>query len=243
MLKFLSYLLLFALIFGGLALGALQLPFSKNFVSGEIINAFNEQYNGSVAIGSMEGFIPFKTQLNDVRFYPGVSSNSTSNYSQTPLSVEEIFISIDIWQLIRGNINITELDLRSPDLILHREESGLTIVNLFTRSSPSEPSGQAGNFIKNFSIFAPQISLLNGQVVVDKSVNTITDYSLPDSLILTNLDASFFVESLDMQQFIEVNSFTAQTNVEDFNDISMNGQLFTNGVSLELNRLDRKSVV
>jgi len=238
LLKFLSYLLLFALIFGGLALGALQLPVSKNYVSGQIINAFNDQYNGSVAIRSMEGFIPFQTQLNDVQFYPAASSDSTRGDSQIPFSVEEIFISIDIWQLIRGNINITELDLRSPDLTLHRDESGLTVVNLFTRSSPSETSGQAGNFIKNFSIFAPKISLLNGQVLIDKSVNTISDYSLPDSLKLTNLDASFFVESLDMQQFIEINSFTTQTNVEDFNDISLNGQLFTNGISLELNRFN-----
>ena len=93
MLKFLSYLLLFALIFGGLALGALQLPVSKNYVSGQIINAFNDQYTGSVAIGSMEGFIPFQTQLNDVQFYPAASSDSTRNDSQIPFSVEEIFIS------------------------------------------------------------------------------------------------------------------------------------------------------
>ena len=127
----------------------------------------------------------------------------------SPLSVEELFISIDIWQLITGNINITELDLRSPDLILQRDESGLTLFNLFTRSSPSEHSGQSRQILLTTFPFLPLKFLLLMARVKSIICNTITDFHLPDSLLVTNLDASFFVESLELQQFIEIKSFTA----------------------------------
>jgi len=236
LLKFLSYLLLVLLLVSGLLLGALQLPVSKSYITGQIVNAFDNQYNGRATIGSMQGFIPFRTQLNDVQFFPANSADNTDRDVQ--LSVDELFISIDIWQLVTGNINITELDLRSPDMELRRDESGLTIIDLFTRSTPADTSERAGNFITSFSIFAPQISMTNGRVKVDSSVYTITDYALPDSLLLTNLNALFFVESLEMQQFIDIISFTASTNIDDVRDLSLKAQLFTNGESLELNRLD-----
>ena len=238
LLKFLSYFLFTLLLLAGIALVALQLPVSKNYLTGQIVNAFDNQYSGSVTIGSMQGFIPFRTQLNNVHFFAADDTDPSETVRKHPLSVEELFISIDVWQLVRGNINITELDLRSPDLILHREESGLSVVNLFTRVSSSEATGQTGNFITDFSIFAPQILMTDGRVLVDPSVNTITEFTLPDSLLLTNLNASFFVESLESQQFIEISSFTANSNVDDFNGISLNAQLFTNGESLELNGLD-----
>jgi hypothetical protein len=241
LLKFLSYLLLTVLLISALALGVLQLPVSKSYISGQFVNAFNDQYAGDVTIGSLEGFIPFRTQLNDVDFFLPDSSGSLSNAPEKPLSVDELFLSLDVWQLIRGNISITELDLRSPDLFLERNETGVNIVSIFTRLSPSENSGQASNFITNFSIFAPQISIFEGSVEVDSSINSRANLTLPDPLIFTNLDASFFVESLERQQFIEINSFTATSNIVDFNDLSLNAQLFTNGVSLELNGFDFRS--
>lgn len=241
LLKFLGYLLLTVLLISAFALGVLQLPVSKNYISGQFVNAFNAQYEGDVTIGSLKGFIPFRTQLNDVKFSFPDSSNDESDSVHEPLSVDELFLSLDVWQLIRGNITITELDLRSPDLFLERDETGVNIVNIFTRTSPSENRGQAGNFINNFSIFAPQISIFEGSVEVDSSINSRTNVTLPDPLLLTNLNASFFVESLERQQFIEINSFSANTNVDDFNELSLNAQLFTNGVSLELNGFDFRS--
>ncbi|WP_340104809.1 hypothetical protein [Rhodohalobacter sp. 8-1] len=236
-----SYLIIIVLILSTLALGVLQLPVSKNYLSGQIVNAFNDQYTGNVTLGSLQGFIPFRAQLNDVEFSIPDSSGTEMSEPDSPLSVDELFISLDLWQFIRGNINITELDLQSPDLFLKQDESGINIVKLFARSSPSENQGQARNFINNFSIFAPQISITNGRVDVDRSINSSTTLSLPDPLQLTNLNASFFVESLESQQFVEITSFDANTNVNDFNELSLNAQLFANGVSLELNGFDFRS--
>lgn len=236
-----SYLILIVLLFSGLALGALQLPFSKNYLSGQIVNAFNDQYTGNVSIGSLQGFLPFRAQLNDVEFTAPDSTDGDNNSPDSPLSADELFISLDIWQLIRGNINITALDLQSPDLFLKRDESGINIVKLFARTSPSENQGQAGNFINNFSIFAPQISITDGSVEIDRSITSHPTLSLPEIVRLTDWDASFFVESLEDQQFVEVNSFSANTNIDDLNELSLNAQLFTNGVSLELNGLDFRS--
>ncbi len=214
---------------------------SKNYISGQLVNAFNDQYEGNITLGSLQGFIPFRAQLNDVEFSSPDSSEGDNINPDRPLSVDELFISLDIWQLIRGNINITELELQSPHLLLEREESEINIVKIFTRKSPSENRGQAGNFINNFSIFAPQISISDGSVEVDRSINLLNNLSLPDSLQFTNMNASFFVESLESQQFIEINSFNANTNIDDFEELSLNAQLFTNGVSLELNGLDFRS--
>ena len=128
--------------------------------------------------------------------------------------------------------------MRSPDLMLHRDESGLSVVNLFSRVSHLRRPGRQEILSPNFSIFAPQIIMTDGRVLVDPSVNTITDIFTARFALFTNLNASFFVESLENQQFIEISSFTANTNVDDFNGISLNAQLFTNGESLELNGLD-----
>jgi hypothetical protein len=241
LLKFLSYLLLTGLLISAITIGVLQLPVSKSYISGQFVNAFNDQYTGDVTIGSLEGFIPFRTQLNNVNFFLPDSSDSLSTVPEKPLSVDELFLSLDVWQLIRGNITITELDLRSPTLFLEKDASGINVERLFRRTSPSENRGQAGNFINDFSIFAPQIAIFDGSVEVDSSISNRAALTLPDPLLFTNLNASLFVESLERQQFIEINSFTATTNIDDFNDLSLNAQLFTNGVSLEVNGLDFRS--
>lgn len=220
------------LLLCALAIGALQLPLSKAYINGQITNAFNEQYEGSVSIGSLEGFIPFRAQLNDVVFStPGESP-------EQPLSADQLYISIDIWQLVRGSINITELDLQYPALVLKRDDSGLNLQKIFSRKVAQPDSPGTTNFIDNFSIFAPQVSVVNGNVQFDQSINGLTRLEIPDSLSIYNLNASFFVESVENQQFIEINSFTANSNVGEFEEMSLDAQLFSDGYFLELNGLD-----
>ena len=241
LLKFLGYLLLVVVIVSALALVGLQLPISKSYIGGQLVNAFNEQYSGDVSIESIEGFIPFRTQLNNVTFTLADSLSDVDHLRKAPLSVDELYMSLDVWQLLQGSINITELDLRSPDIRLSRTESGLNIQQLFSRQKPRRSQNNNGAFITNVSIFAPQILLSNGQVNVDSSFNFPSSVELPDSLLLTGINASFFVESLEEQQFVEINSFEASTNIDDFSQVNLTAQFFTNRESLEVNALDIRS--
>lgn len=232
LLKFLGYLILLILIFAGLTLAIIQMPQSKDYFKSQIESSFHTHYAGTVSIESMQGFIPFRTQLNNVAFH------DYEKPEEHVLSAEALFLSIDIWQLIQGNINITSLEFHRPDLSLKKDEQTLNIQKIFTRTSPRTTPDNSSNVANRFSIFAPEIKISNGRFEVDKSVQLLPASDITYPVLVSEMQAEFFLESIRNQQFIDIVNFTAFTNVEDIEELSISGQLFNDGTFLELNGLN-----
>jgi len=236
LLKTVGYLLLFIVIFAGLFLAAIQLPQSKDYIKGQVEEAFNEQFTGTIDIESIQGFIPFRTQFNDVRLTP-------PDGGESPLSADAVYASVNLWELIQGNINVTALDIRSPGIILSQDDTGITLAKIFENRSESERSDRDGSdrLFKQFTIYAPEISISNGRFEADESIIFPAESGIQSPLIVTNLNASFFLESDEDQQFLDITSLTANSNDSHFQNIELSGQFFNDGHYLELNGLTLRS--
>lgn len=237
LLKTVAYLLLFIVLLAGLSLAALQLPASKDHLKVQLEDTFDMQFAGTVEIESIRGFIPFRTQFNNVVFY------SPEYPFEKQLSAETIIASVDLWGLIRGNIKITALELNRPSLLLTQNESGLLLAGIFETESDSEVSTRrnADQFFNQFSIFAPDITISNGRLEADESITFPEQFAITPPFIVSELNAEFFLESNDDQQFLDITSFSALTTAPGLSEIMMNGQFFNDGHFLELNGLEFKS--
>lgn len=232
-----AYLLLFIVLLAGLSLAALQLPASKDYLKIKLEDTFDRQFAGTAEVESIRGFIPFRTQFDNVVFY-----SPEYPYAEQ-LSAETIFVSVDLWELIRGNIKITALELNSPSVLLNRNESGLLLTGIFETESESEVSTRrnAGQFFNRFSIFAPEITISDGRLEADDSITFPEQFNITAPFIVSELNASFFLESNDDQQFLDITSFSASTTAPGFSEVMVSGQFFNDGHFLELNGLEFNS--
>jgi len=235
LLKTAAFLLLFAVLLAGLFLAAIQLPESKNYIKVQLEEAFNNQFAGTIEVESIGGFIPFRTQLNNVSFF------SPEYPFNKQLHADDIYVSVDLWEIITGNINVTALELNTPTALLHQGEGGLLLTGIFESSRPSVDDRQrweADQFLSRFSIFAPEISITDGRVEADHTIDFPEELAISTPLIVSRLNANFLLESDDGQQLLVINSFSAATNDPHFNTIELSGQFFTDGHYLELNALN-----
>jgi len=238
LLKTAVYLLLFIVLLAGLFLAAIQLPESKDYIKVQLEEAFNNQFGGTVEVESISGLIPFRTQLNDVTFF------SQEYPYNKQLHADAIFASVDLWELITGNIKITALELNSPTALLQQGEDGLLLTRIFESNRPSvdvRHRREADRFFSRFSIFAPEISISDGRIEADHTIAFPEELAISTPLIVSNLNANFLLESDDHQQFLVINSFSASTNDPQFSEIEVSGQFFNDGHYLELNALDLKT--
>ncbi len=232
LLRLFTYAILFVLVLSAILMGILQLPASKIYIVGQVQQAFNNQHRGTIEVGELNGLLPFRAELNDVSFY------SPDDLETPILSADQLFVSLDVWNLVRGNINITELDLRSPELSLARHDEKITINTVFERKEPrpNDSAGDAGNLIQRFTIFAPEVHVTDGRITSAASIMDPPEkLNLPDTLSFTNITTTLLVESLEQQQFVDIISFSASSNIDDAREIEMQGQLFSDGIFLELN--------
>ncbi len=236
LLKTLAYLLVVTVILSGLFLAAIQLPDSKDYIRIQLEEVFNDQFAGTADVESIRGFIPFRTQFNNVTFY------SPEYPYSAQLHAEEIYASIDLWGLLTGNITITALELNSPTVLLQQGEEGLLLTGIFNTSGTEvRRRRDSDRFMKRFSIFAPDISITDGRIEADQTISFPDQFVISTPLVVSNLNADFFLESNEDQQFVDINSLTASTNDPEFSEISLSGQFFNDGHYLELNGLDFKT--
>ena len=229
-----AYLLLFVVLIAGLSLAALQLPVSKEYLKVQLEDTFNSQFAGTAEVESIRGFIPFRTEFSNIVFY------SPEYPYDEQLSAETIFASVDLWELIRGNIKITALELNSPSVLLTQNESGLLLTGIFETESESEVSTRrnADQFFNRFSIFAPEITISNGRLEADESITFPDQFNITPPFIVSELNAEFFLESTEDQQFLDITSFSAATTAPGFSELMIMGQFFNDGHFLELNGLE-----
>lgn len=231
LLKTIGLLLLFVVVIAGLCLLTLQLPASKDYIRASVEERFAEQFAGTIEIESITGFIPFNTELSNVILY------SPEDPFDKQFSSETIYVSMDLWDLIRGNINVTALEINSPNVLLSRRENNLLLSAIFKTDEPGSTGQQlnANRFFNRFSVFAPNLTIVDGRVEADSSISFPEETGINTPVEISDLDAELFLESTENQQFIDITSLTAKTSDAGFPELSVSGQFFNDGEFLELN--------
>ena len=224
-----------ALIILTLMLGALQLPVSKKYISGELTELFNDNFEGTLTIESITGFLPFHATLHKPRFSAPVDT------TEAVLSLDEISININAWDLLRRQLSISGFDLSKPGLKLIRnpETGQFTVSELFSvrtkNELPQEPK-EFPSWLQSYAIFAPSITISDGEISVTDLPAVFDDLNLSPPFTIDEVNSSFFLEYNDEQRFLEIDQFRATLADTPVQNLLLSGQVFSDDQFFELNR-------
>lgn len=215
--------------------GVLQLPQSKEYISDEITDLFATQFDGTLQIEQISGFLPFSATLHNGSLY-------TSNEPDIPvLSFDSVEIDITWWNLFQRNVTISSFEVNSPSVKLSMSnDESLSIISLFRQKETdrigSETRSERVQFLEQMSLFAPIIKVNNGFVDVDESVQLPEEADLPDAFSVENINFLIFLEVSDAQIFFDLPDFTAEIPNSVYQFLQVNGQFYSDNEYFELNR-------
>jgi len=219
----------------GILVGVLQLPQSKAYINEEITGIFSTQFDGTLKIEQISGFLPFSATLHNGDFY-------APDQPESPvLSFETMEITITWWNLFQRNFTISSFELNSPSLKLTMtEDEILSIATVFRQKEPIllNPEPQSGRirFLDQINIFAPIIQFNNGTIDVDESIQLPEALGLPDKFLVENLNFSIFLELTDTQIFFDLPNFIAEIPDTEYEFLHVSGQFYSDDEYFELNR-------
>lgn len=228
---FILSLLLTVLILAAAAIGILQLDVTQDYLAGRIENQLENAYEAELDIGDIDGFLPFRLNLQDVTL---VRKDSTS--SDTLATIKRIGSEIDVWGLLQNKISITGFEIDRPEVWLTSDKKG-KIVYLDRRPSVEKDTteSQEEPWLSKVEILAPDVQIAGGAVHL-KAVTPKTQIAnLPQSISLTNINSNLFVDWSERQRYLDVESFTAETGNLKMGKIAFSGQLYSDPQYLEFN--------
>lgn len=218
-----------------LILGALQLPVSKKYISGELTELFNDNFEGTLTIESITGFLPFHATLHQPRF------SAPADTSDAVLSLDEISININAWDLLRRQLSISGFDLSNPGLkIIRNPATGqFTVSELFAVRTKNEPQQEPEEFpawLQSYAIFAPSLTISDGEIRVTDLPAVFDDLNLSPPFTVDEVNSSFFLEYNEEQRFLEIDQFRATLADTPVQNLLLSGQVFSDDQFFELNR-------
>ena len=163
----------------------------------EVTTAFNNQFQGNLELGRIGGFLPFSASVNDGRVYaPSDSSNPV-------FSFEKAEVSLNLWELMQQNLSIRTFEVSDPTIFLTRRNDRITFFHaLSQRRAQTEETnileGGEIRLLQRINIFAPSVSVSNGRIEIDESIN------LPEQM---HVQAPLTVENVSLDLFLEVTDF------------------------------------
>ncbi|NBC67304.1 MAG: hypothetical protein GVY07_16810 [Bacteroidetes bacterium] len=202
----------------------------------EVITAFNDQFQGELEIGRIGGFLPFSASVNDGRVYaPSDSINPV-------FSFEKAEVQVNLWEVLQQNLSITTFEVTQP--IIHLTERNDRITFFHALSQRRTQTQNETNFIEGgeirllqrINIFAPSVSVVNGQVEVDESINLPEQLHIQAPLNVENVSLDLFLEVTDSQIYFDLPNFIAEIPGTPYEFFQMSGQFYNDDEFFELNR-------
>jgi hypothetical protein len=222
-------LLVFFLIIGLIGFGVLQLPISKNYIADQVVRVFDNQFEGTLKIERVSGLMPLNLTVHNAEVY------SPDDTTSAVLWMSSAQIRLNLWDLIQQKLTITGFNLSDPTILLTESEDQITLFNAFKRTDKDSPIlKQAGTDPLFVEIYAPTLEFENGVVSV-KDINMPDGIDLPSSFTIRDISGSVFVEFTEEQRFLDIGMITARFTGTEWDEITVNGQLFSDNNYLELN--------
>jgi translocation and assembly module TamB len=227
-------LVLFVLLIG-IFVGTLQLPQSKEYFKNEVETTFNEQFQGTLSIGDISGFLPFTARVENGNVYaPGDSLNPV-------LSFDTAEVKVTWWELLQQNLVISSFRVSSPSIHIGflGDEIGLSTAFKQNEELPQPTildDDGTPRLLTRISIFAPYISVSDGQVDVDTSIQLPENLHLPSPFHVENLNFTVFLEVTETEIFFDLPDFIADIPDSPYDFVQLSGQFYNDNRYFELNR-------
>ncbi|HKL18843.1 MAG TPA: AsmA family protein, partial [Halalkalibaculum sp.] len=228
--------LLIIMIFAGGLLGILQMQTTKNYISERIEDDFGRAYNAKLEIRELDGLIPFNFQLQDVSVVD--SSRADSLPGDTLVSIKQVKASLDVWSLFQNKISITGFSVSSPKLqLISNESGGYTLGESLARKEivQEEAGAETPGWTPNIEIVAPQLTVTNGELFIEKLYGDYARINLPEPLRVRNISTNMFLEVSETQLFWDIENLEADILNIEAGNIRINGQVYNDDRFLEFN--------
>ena len=224
-----------------IVVGVAQLPQSKDYLKTQIESTFKEQFEGSVSINSVEGFLPFQINFTGGQLYAG------GDLSHPAISFENARVAIDWWDLLQKNLTIDSFELQEPAIHISRDEEGLNIARIFVQRTAEETSPETNEesdsvddirIFDEINLYAPRLSIVNGSILTASGITLPENLHLPNSLNISNLNADLFLEITDSQLFADISNFSATLPDTPYQFVRIEGQFYNDERFFEVNGLN-----
>ncbi len=229
----LAGIILFVMLVAGITL---QLPATKDYIRGEVVETFNDQFEGNLTLESIGGIIPIRTEIKAGRvFAPSDSINPV-------LEFEKANVTINWWELIRQNLSISSFEVHRPVISIFKTEEEIALVKAFTQREQETArriqESDTPRIFNQLNIFAPYLSIIDGELSTDDSI------ALPDHLLqygsinIEKLNATLFLELTDSQVFADILNFSADIPDTEMEFAQFSGQFYGDNRYFELNSIN-----
>lgn len=227
--------LLIIMIFTGGLLGILQMQATKNYISDRIESDFGRAYHAKLEIRELDGLIPFNFQLQDVTLLDSAATDSVPG--DTLVSIQQVNASLDVWSLFQNKISITGFSVTSPNVrLLSNDSGGYTLgKSLARKDSLQQAADDEPGWTPNIEIVAPQLSVTDGEVFIEKLYGDYARINLPEPLRIRNISTNMFLEISETQLFWDIENLEANILDVEAGNIRINGQVYNDDRFLEFN--------
>jgi hypothetical protein len=227
-------LALIILIIGGGGFALLQLDATQDVIIEKIENDFGKNYNGTISIGELDGLLPFNATLNNVVL---TDASADSVPPDTLARIEQVEAGIDVWGLFQKRLTIDAFSLKNPSIRLLADGSGSYTLGSAIKKKKLPPTDDqsSSSWFKDVEIVAPQLSIKNGSVFIEKFYAMSPDVQLPEPMTMNSINAQMFVELTGRQRFVDAENFSANINDVEAGNLKFSGQLYNDDKVLEFN--------
>ncbi|MCC5915597.1 MAG: hypothetical protein JJU46_14575 [Balneolaceae bacterium] len=212
----------------------IQLPPIQSYIVSEVTVTFNEQFEGELEIERIGGFLPFVAEVHNGRVdAPGDTTGPVLRFKKAS-------VSVSWWELLRQNLTVSSLEITEPVVDLRMIDDELNFDRAFRQRierrelSLTEPGTPP--LFQRLDIFAPFLSVLDGVLTMDESIDLPSEMRLPSPLTLDEINATLFLEVTESQLFADFMNVSAAIPDSEYRFLQLQGQFFSDDVYMELNR-------
>ncbi|NGP86765.1 translocation/assembly module TamB domain-containing protein [Fodinibius halophilus] len=235
--------MLVIVIVGATLLGLLQLDATQDYLLDRIEQKIERSYHAEISVGELDGFLPFQLSMQDV-----LLTGTDSLSADTLASIKTINSRIDVWGLLQNRITITGFSVDQPNIWLKADRKGRSrFLRPRQKKMITKQGSEENSWFTTVEVVAPTMEVKQGNIYLKSATKKNQIGNLPQSFAITDINAGFFVDWSEEQRYLDVESFSANTENLGIDDISFSGQVYNDDRYLEFNsfyvNLDNSRVI
>lgn len=213
----------------GICLGILQLQPVKDRIANRLVEGFNENYDGTLTIGELDGFLPLNITLKDIKLY----SNSTD---QLPVfKAERIAARLNARSFLSKRYEVETLNILEPNFVIGSDSAG-AFKKAVTKTDQTDSTGSP----VLIEVLAPSVLIQEGYVLVRNVKPNRFKKAETDSISIRNINLNMYLEYTQAQRFLDINNISFNSPELEVENATMFGQVYNDNQFLEFNAFNAR---
>ena len=223
-------------LFTGIIFLMLQTEPVKNYLSERAETWFNTNFEGTLHIGEIGGFLPMNIELQDVVL---------DHDDRTIISFETLRLQVDLISLLRTHLVINDLALYRPIVYMRTDESGnYTLAQAFNRiqdgKKPERVDGRRGPLalpqpFHTLEIYAPYVQVHEGTLMIENLPPETRSPWLTEPFLVDRINTEMFLEVSDEQRYLDISYLTLVLENLESRELTVSGQVYNDSRFFEFN--------